>query len=133
MRSDPHGTCRGPLLAKGVRYTLRAPSGRAVSRRRPLRRADLYDLRRSATQNASRRGSATRQVEERYGSGVIDTVKASWTLGDWMELNGPQLTSTPRDQLGGRLDFPAPGWAWTAGPFGKLMTGKKIGASGGLP
>ena len=25
--------------------------------------------------------------------------------GDWMELNGPRLTSTPHDQLGGRLDF----------------------------
>jgi kynurenine formamidase len=25
--------------------------------------------------------------------------------GDWMELNGPRLTSTPNDQLGGRLDF----------------------------
>jgi hypothetical protein len=25
--------------------------------------------------------------------------------GDWIELNGPRLISTPRDQLGGRLDF----------------------------
>jgi len=25
--------------------------------------------------------------------------------GDWIELNGPRLTSTPHDQLGGRLDF----------------------------
>ena len=25
--------------------------------------------------------------------------------GDWMELNGPRLTSTPHDQLGGKLDF----------------------------
>jgi hypothetical protein len=25
--------------------------------------------------------------------------------GDWMELSGPRLTSTPHDQLGGRLDF----------------------------
>ena len=25
--------------------------------------------------------------------------------GDWMELNGPRLASTPHDQLGGRLDF----------------------------
>ncbi|HJY99906.1 MAG TPA: cyclase family protein, partial [Streptosporangiaceae bacterium] len=25
--------------------------------------------------------------------------------GDWMELNGPRLTSTPNDQLGGSLDF----------------------------
>jgi kynurenine formamidase len=25
--------------------------------------------------------------------------------GDWMELNGPRLTSTAGDQLGGRLDF----------------------------
>jgi len=25
--------------------------------------------------------------------------------GDWIELNGPRLTSTPNDQLGGSLDF----------------------------
>jgi len=25
--------------------------------------------------------------------------------GDWIALNGPRLTSTPHDQLGGRLDF----------------------------
>ncbi len=25
--------------------------------------------------------------------------------GDWIELNGPRLKSTPHDQLGGRLDF----------------------------
>ena len=25
--------------------------------------------------------------------------------GDWIEINGPRLTSTSRDQLGGSLDF----------------------------
>ena len=25
--------------------------------------------------------------------------------GDWIELNGPRLTSTSHDQLGGSLDF----------------------------
>jgi hypothetical protein len=30
--------------------------------------------------------------------------------GDWMEPNGPRLTSTPHHQLGGRLDFSG---AWT--------------------
>jgi hypothetical protein len=41
--------------------------------------------------------------------GRSSTLKSEWAglarmrpCGDWIELNGPRLTSTPYDQLGGR-------------------------------
>ena len=35
--------------------------------------------------------------------------------GDWIEINGPRLTSTSQDQLGGSLDFSG-AWMGMAGP-----------------
>src|SRR6266849_8008134 len=57
-------------------------------------------------------------MDQRFGSTTEITALGGITLenmgpglasmrgcGDWIELNGPRLTSTPHDQLGGRLDF----------------------------